>query len=71
MRGSGVLLLALIPLENGMKYLGVIFTVLAVASGAIAQDMQRCSPKKAEFAEEYIRTKTVDWSHDAPAEREA
>jgi hypothetical protein len=42
-----------------MKYLGVIVTVLAVASGAIAQDMPRCSPKKAEFAEEFIRTKTV------------
>jgi hypothetical protein len=63
MWGSGVLLLALIPLENGMKYLGVIVPVLAVASGAIAQDMPRCSPKKAEFAEEYIRTKTVDWSY--------
>ena len=57
------LLLALIPLENGMQYPGVMCTVLAVASGAIAQDMPRCSPKKAEFAEEYIRTKTVDWSY--------
>jgi hypothetical protein len=56
-------LLAIIPLENGMKYLGMIVTVLAVASGAIAQDMPRCSPKKAEFAEEFIRTKTVDWSY--------
>ena len=56
-------LLAILPLENGMKYLGVLFTVLAVASGAIAQDMPRCSPKKAEFAEEFIRTKVVDWSY--------
>jgi len=56
-------LLAILPLENGMKYLGVLFTVLAVASGAIAQDMPRCSPKKAEFAAEYIRTKAVDWSY--------
>jgi len=63
MWGSCMRLLAIIPLENGMKYLGVIVTVLAVASGAIAQDMPRCSPKKAEFAEEFIRTKAVDWSY--------
>ena len=44
-------------IRGNLKYLGVLFTVLAVASGAIAQDMPRCSPKKAEFAAEYIRTK--------------
>src|SRR5260370_9695031 len=52
-----------LPGENCMKYIVLIFTLLAFGSGAIAQDMPRCSPKKAEFSEEYIRTKSVDWSY--------
>jgi hypothetical protein len=55
--------LAIIPLEKSMKYLGVLFTVLAVASGAIAQDMPRCSPKKAAFAAEFIRGLLVKRGH--------
>jgi hypothetical protein len=46
-----------------MKYLVVIVTVLACASGAIAQDMPRCSPKTADFSAEHIRTKSVDWGY--------
>ena len=46
-----------------MKALVVLCTGLAFASGALAQDMPRCSPKKAEFAAEYIRTHSVDWSY--------
>jgi hypothetical protein len=51
------------PVENGMKYIVMIVTVLAFASGAIAQDMPRCSPKKADFSEEHIRTKSLDWDY--------
>jgi hypothetical protein len=51
------------PGENGMQYIVVLVTILTCASGAIAQDMPRCSPKTADFSAEHLRTKSVDWEY--------